>query len=305
MPKFQPMTEEIKRQLQRFFPSETFTVETLETALEKGEIVTAKEKILPYLQTALFDDKALEVEVDGMPRVYFSRLKDDLPDLIEDEIDGRIVFSQPDYEPGEYLTEMTHLVTLPLEPGLGNLHLRYSRFIVLRMFTKAFAVEMATTFEELGKVQEIPVLRLTYPVLARIVRNTREFRAKVIESLNFTVSLELGENAKEFLAAPVDISIRGMSFAVSKQDQRNIKINESYGMKLYLDDELRVSVGGTVKHLSRIRKKSGIEYVCGIEFDLPSKTTAAVIESLVAMIQRAHLKELADKSAWSGIDLIA
>ena len=263
MPKFQPMTEEIKRQLQRFFPSETFTVETLETALEKGEIVTAKEKILPYLQTALFDD------------------------------------------PGEYLTDMTHLVTLPLEPGLGNLHLRYSRFIVLRMFTKAFAVEMATTFEELGKVQEIPVLRLTYPVLARIVRNTREFRAKVIESLNFTVSLELGENAKEFLAAPVDISIRGMSFAVSKQDQRNIKINESYGMKLYLDDELRVSVGGTVKHLSRIRKKSGIEYVCGIEFDLPSKTTAAVIESLVAMIQRAHLKELADKSAWSGIDLIA
>lgn len=299
------MTEEIKRQLLHFFPGEKFTAEALETALQNGEIVTAKEKILPYLQTALFDDKVLEVELDGMPRVYFSRLKDDIPDPVEDEVDGRIVLSQPDYEPGEYLTEMTHLVTLPLEPGLGNLHLRYSRFIVLRMFTKAFAVEMGTMFEDLTKIQDIPVLRLTYPVIARIVRNTREFRAKVIESLNFIVSLETGEDSPELLAAPVNISVSGMSFAVSRHDQKTFKINEPYWMKLYLDDELRVSLGGTVKHLSRIRKKSGIEYVCGVEFDMPTKTTAAVIESLVATVQRAHLKELADKSAWSGIDLIA
>ncbi len=58
---------------------------------------------------------------------------------------------------------MSHIVTLPLEPGLGNLHLRYSRDIILRMFTNTYAVEMATTFEDLTKVEDIPVLRLAFP----------------------------------------------------------------------------------------------------------------------------------------------
>lgn len=300
------MTEEIKRQLHHFFPGEVFTAEELAEALQKGDIVTAKEKILPYLQTALFDEKVLEVELDGMPRVYFSRLKDDLPDLIEDEINGKIVYSQPEYEPGEYLTELSHIVTLPLEPGLGNLHLRYSNFIVIRMFTSTFAVEMGTNFEDLAKVQDIPVLRLAFPGLARIVRNAREFRAKVPENLNFVMSIETGETeSAEQVAVPVDISVKGMSFSVSKENQKTFKINEPYSIKLYLEDELRASLGGTVKHLSRIRKKGGIEYVCGVEFDLTTRTIAAVIESLVATVQRAHLKELAEKSQLSGIDLIA
>lgn len=299
------MTEDIKKQLQHFFPGETFADEVLETALDNGEIVTDKEKILPFLQTALFDEKVLEVELDGMPRVYFSRLKDDVPDPIPDEVEGQIVYSQPDYEQGEYLIGMSHIVTLPLEPGLGNLHLRQSGFIVLRMFTNTFAVEMGTNFEDLAKVQEIPVLRLAFPVLARIVRNAREFRAKVPESLNFVLSIETDEESPELIVVPVNISIKGMSFSVSKANQKMFKINEPYSFKLYLDDELRASLGGTVKHLSRIRKKGGIEYVCGVEFDLPTKTMAAVIESIVATVQRAHLKELADKSAASGINLIA
>ncbi|KJR97234.1 MAG: hypothetical protein VR65_06400 [Desulfobulbaceae bacterium BRH_c16a] len=299
------MTEEIKRQLQHFFPGEIFSDEILETALNNGEIITDKEKILPYLQTALFDEKVLEVELDGMPRVYFSRLKDDLPDLIEDEVDGEAVFVQPDYEQGEYLTDLSHIVTLPLEPGLGNLHLRHSRFIVIRMFTSTFAVEMGSSFEELAKVQDIPVLRLAFPVLARLVRNAREFRAKVPENLNFVMSIAADEESPDLVAAPVDISVKGMSFSVSKDNQKMFKINDPYLTKLYLDDELRASIGGTVKHLSRIRKKSGIEYVCGVEFDLQTRTMAAVIESIVATVQRAHLKELAEKSELSGIDLIA
>jgi hypothetical protein len=299
------MTEEIKKQLHHFFPGEIFADEDLETAIDKGDIVTDKEKILPFLQTALFDEKVLEVELDGMPRVYFSRLKDDLPDLIEDEIDGDIVLSQPDYEPGEYLTEMSHIVTLPLEPGLGNLHLRHSKFIVVRMFTSTFAVEMGTNFIELAKVQDIPVLHLAFPVLARIIRNAREFRAKVSESLNFVMAIETGEESSDLVTNPVDISVKGMSFAVSKEHQKMFKINEPYSFKLYMDDELRASLGGIVKHLSRIRKKGGIEYVCGIEFDLQTRTMAAVIESIVATVQRAHLKELAEKSESTGIDLIA
>ena len=299
------MREEIRKRLQHFYPGEAFPAEMLEAALHNGEIVTDKEKILPYLQTALFDEKVLEVELDGLPGIYFSRLKDDLPDPVEDEIEGQNVFIEPEYEPGGYLTEMDHIVTLPLEPGLGNLHLRYSRSIVIRMFTSAFAVEMGTTFEDLAKVQDIPVLRLAFPELARIVRNAREFRAKVPENLNFIVSIESGEGSPELVAVPVNISIKGVAFAVSKQEQRSFQIDQRYTIKLYLEDELRANLVGTVRHLSRIRKKNGIEHLCGVEFDLSSRTMAAVVESLVATVQRAHLKELAEKSQLSGIDLIA
>lgn len=300
------MTEEIRKQLRHYYPGETFPKDELEAALQHGDIIMQKEKILPYVQTALFDDKVIEVELDGRPKVYFSRLKDELPDLVEDEVDGRVVYVQPDYEPGEYLREMTHILTLPLEPGLGNLDLRYSNFIVIRMFTSNFAVEMGTKFEDLAKVQEIPVLRLSFPSFARIVRQSREYRAKIPESLNFEIAIETGgDETEDLVAVPVDISVKGMSFAVSKERQRTFRINESYSFKLYMDDELRASLGGTVKHLSRIRKKSGIEYVCGVEFDLASRTIAAVIESLVATVQRAHLKELAEKSQERGIDLIA
>ena len=58
-------------------------------------------------------------------------------------------------------------------------------------------------------------------------------------------------------------------------------------------------------HISRVRKKGGIEYVCGVEFDLKTRTLATAIESIVASVQRAHLKDLAEKSDASGIDLIA
>ncbi len=297
------MIEDIKRRLRHYFPGETFPLEALEAALQNGQILSDREKILPFLQTALFDEKVLEVELDGIPRVYFSRLKDAPPDPVEEEVDGPL---ESDYEPGGYLTEMGYIITLPLEPGLGNLHLRYSQSIVIRMFTSTFAVEMGTKFEELTKVRDIPVLRLAFPELARTVRNAREFRAKVPENLNFILSLESGgEEPTELVAVPVNISIKGMAFAVSKKEQRTFKIDEQYFLKLFIDDELRASLVGTIRHLSRIRKKSGIEYVCGVEFDLSSRTMAAVIESLVATVQRAHLKELAEKSQLSGINLIA
>ncbi len=135
----------------------------------------------------------------------------------EDEEDPA---STDEYNQGDYLTAMSHIVTLPLEPGLGSLHLRQSRFIVLRMFTKNFAVEMATTFEELTKVGDLPVLRLSFPTLARIIHNARQFRAKVPESLDFVVSIELDEELPDLDTTAIDISIKGMAFSVSKDEQK-------------------------------------------------------------------------------------
>ncbi len=303
-PEFDHMIDEIKRKLQHFFPGELFSAKSVEDDLANGVILSGKEPILPYLQTALLDEKVLEVQLDGMPMVYFSRLKDDIPEPAEVEVDGEQVLILPETKEGEYLATMHHIVTLPLEPGLGNLHLRYSNDIILRMFTNTYAVEMATTFKDLTTVEDIPVLRLAFPSLARIVRNAREYRAKVPDSLNFLISLEIDDESSELDTIPVNISIRGLSFSVNKKEQKLFKINSLYSMKLFVEDELLIRINGTVKHLARIRKRSGIEYICGIEFDFRTKTHAAVIESIVAMVQRAHLKELAEKSHATGIHLI-
>lgn len=299
------MIDDITRKLQLFFPDERFSAKTVEEDLANGVILSGKEAILPYLQTALLDEKVLEVQLDGMPMVYFSRLKDGIPVPFEANVAADTYATQYETAEGEYLAAMSNIVTLPLEPGLGNLHLRYSSRIILRMFTSTFAVEMATTFEDLAKVHDIPVLCLAFPELGRIVRNAREFRAKVPDSLNFVASLEIDDETPEMDTRPVSVSIRGLSFSVNKKEQKLFKVNTLYSLKLFIEDELLIRIDGTVRHLARIRKRSGIEYLCGIEFDFQTKTQAAVIESIVAMVQRAHLKELAEKSDATGINLIA
>ena len=216
-----------------------------------------------------------------------------------------IIPEPPEYSQGDYLKTMSHIVTLPLEPGLGSLQLRYSRFIVLRMFTNTYAVELCTSFETITKVDDLPVLRLSFPKLARIVRNAREFRAKVPDVMDFIVNIEMDENLPSITTTPLDISLKGMSISVTQDDQKMFHLEAVHPIKLYLNDELVVVLDGKVKHLSKVRKKGGIEYVCGIEFDLITPILAAVVETTVATVQRAHLKDLAEKSDASGINLIA
>jgi hypothetical protein len=299
------MINDIQQQLRHFFPGQNFPEQEVEEGLEKGEIFIEKMKILPFLQTALFDEKVLEIELDGKPRVYYSRLQDDLPDHTEDEEEDDFFPDEDEYSPGDYLTKMNHIVTLPLEPGLGNLHLRYSRFIVLRMFTNTYAIEMGTTFEDLTKVGELPVLKLSFPKLAKISRNVREFRAKVPEVMDFTVLIKMGQKLKTITTTPLDISLKGMSFAMTQDEQKLFLPDAVHPLQLYLNDELVAGLDGTVNKLSKVRKKGSIEYICEVEFDLTTPTLAAVIETTVASVQRAHLKDLAEKSDASGIKLIA
>ncbi len=298
------MINEIKKQLLRFFPGQSFSDADLKTGLENGDILTEKKQILPFLQTALFDEKVLEVELDSMPRIYYSRLKDDISEFVDGGLDPEFLDEQ-DYDQGEYLTLMSHIVILPIEPGLGNLHLRFSRCIILRMFTNTYAVELATTFEKLTTIGDLPVLILSFPTLARKVHNAREFQVKVPESLDFVVSVGIEEELPALVMTPVEISIRGIAFSASKAEQQLFIPGATHALKLYVKDEMLAMLNGTVRYLSKVRKKVGIEYICGVEFDLATQTLASVIESIVAAVQRAHLKELAEKSNASGIELIA
>jgi c-di-GMP-binding flagellar brake protein YcgR len=299
------MDDQLKKALNCFFPGTTYSDEKIAGDLADGTLVFGNdEAILPFLQTALIDEQILEVELDGVPTVYFSRLKDELPEPIVEEIDGETIITEPLYEEGEYLVEMDRLITLPLEPGMGNLYLRQSQSIVLRMFTSKYGVEFGTTFADAVKVRQIPVLRLAYPTIMRKVHNLRQFRAKPPEHLDFIGSIELDEDTL-LNSAAVNISFNGIGLAVHKAEQKLLQLGSRYRLKLYMEDELLVVLEAIVRHLGKVRKRTAIEYLCGLEFNLESKTNASAIESIVARVQREHLKELARKAEAGGFDFIA
>lgn len=304
------MNDDIKKLLQIYFPSSSYSQEELSEKFDKGEILTKEEDILPYLQTALLDEKILEVEVDRAPNLYFSRLQDNSPVPLDEKGLPVVPESKGDeesaiiYKPGDYLFSLDHILTLPLEPGLGSLRLRQSTSVVLRMFTKEYGIEMGTTFKDVTRVQELPVLQLAYPSILCIHKNAREFRAKVPDHQDFIVEIERDGPPLELSTTPIDVSRKGMGISIDKHIHRQLRLEEELILKLYIDDELRARVISKVRHLSKVRKRQGIEYCCGVEFELTSRTITSVMESIVATTQRAHLKELAKIAASRGIDLL-
>lgn len=305
------MSDEIKKLLQLYFPSSSYSTEELSEKIEKGDILTAEEDILPYLQTALLDEKILEVELDRQPNLYFSRLQDDSP--VPLDADGKPINEEPAedeepqtiYHPGDYLHSLDYIMALPLEPGLGSLRLRQSTSVVLRMFTKDYGIEMGTTFQDMAKIHGLPVLQLAYPSILCIHKHAREFRAKVPEHQDFVVEVIREDPPLELTTAPIDVSRKGMGVSIDKHLHRQLRLEEELILKLYIDDELRARVTSKVRHLSKVRKRMGIEYCCGVEFELSSRTITSVMESIVAATQRAHLKELAEIAASRGIDLLS
>ena len=302
------MEEEIRNRLLRFFPGETFAPKEVEQGVKDGEIIAEPEKILPFLLTALVDEKVLEAEIDGVPKIYFSRLQDLPPQSPEgvdkEETEDEDKEDEQEYSPGKYLSALEFMLILPVEPGMGNLFLRQSDTVVLRMFTKSLAVELGTSFEELTKIGELPVMRLAFPQILRKRRNVREYRAKVVDSFNFVADVELDEDEEPLSLEVADISISGMALSMNRNEQKLFQEGDLVPVKLYIEDELRVSVDATIRHLSRLRKRTRVEYLCGVEFEPASKYTNAAIESIVAEVQRAHLKELAAKADIGGFQII-
>ncbi len=299
--------DSIKKKLVTFFPEDafSFTRKTVEEGLEHGDIMVKATDILPYLQTALLDEKTLEVELDGMPRVYFSKVYDDPPEMVEEEIDGETVQIPPDYNQGDYLQRMSHLIILPLEPGMGNLSMRHSQQVLVRLFTSSSAIELGAFFDTTTLVRDLPVLRLKYPVIGRHVRGLRIFRAKVPADMLFSIEIKGKQNQRDSIETrPVDISVKGIAFSIEKSEQKLFKKDETLIIQLTINNDQPVKIHCTVRHVSKIRSKQSIEYLCGVEFDLRTRSLASAIESIVATVQRAHLKELSDLSEESGLKLV-
>lgn len=301
--------QEIQQSLALFFPEDaySYTRQFVTDGMEAGEILTQPELILPYIQTALLDDKILEMELDGMTRTYFSRIYDDTPDLedIEDDESGELELETPEYNEGDYLKLMSHIICLPLEPGMGNVHIRQSQKVMIRFFTSTSAIEVGTFFQEQTMVQDLPVLRLSFPLIGRQVRGARAFRAKVPETMDFLLIVK-GKRKKrsDIETIPLNISNEGMSFEIQKDEKSLFSEDEICNIQFYLDGDLHVVVNAKICHLSKIRNKKSIQYCCGVQFDLPTRSLATTIEIIVAAVQRAHMKELSDKSEEIGVTLV-
>ncbi len=299
--------QNVKKKLCLFFPEDSysFTNQAVEEGLEFGAFMVKPSRILPLVQTSLLDNKILEIETDGLTRVYFSRLYDDLPDLEETEDeDGEIMLLEPDYIAGDYLKLMNHLICLPVEPGMGNLQVRNSQRVILRLFTATMAIELGTFFQDLYTVRGLPVLRLAFPAIGRQVKGTRAYRAKVTEKIDFSLVIKGKRKLPDVRSHPIDISSKGMSFEVQKKEQKRFRVDEICKIQFIVAGELLAVVESTIRHVSQIREKTGIQYRCGVQFDLPTRSIAATIESLVADVQRVHLQELSNISEESGITMV-
>jgi len=195
------------------------------------------------------------------------------------------------------------MISLPLEPGIGNVHIRHSKRIMIRMFLKNYAVELGCFYQDMVTVGGIPVLRLDFPSIGRIVRGAREFRAKVPSEYDLRI-LIVGKRRQGTITTKVaDISASGCSFLIKKEEQFLFRVDETRTFEFIQDDMLLVRLTGTIRHVSKIRGKNGTEYVAGLQFDLVTRALAAEVERIVASVQRAHLKELSDLSEASGLDL--
>lgn len=187
---------------------------------------------------------------------------------------------------------------------MGNLQVRNSQRVTLRLFTSTTAIELGTFFQGLATVRGLPVLRLAFPVIGRQVRGTRAFRAKVTLKMDLTLFIKGKEQRPDIHTNPIDISANGMSFEIQKKEQELFTEGDTCSIKFIVNGDALTKVNGTIRHTSKIRAKKGIQYNCGVQFDLPTRALAATVETLVATVQRAHLQELSDKSEESGIALI-
>lgn len=299
------LSKRILGRLNLFFSDIVYTQSMLEEELDSRNIFYKPADVLPFLQTALMDEKFVEVEMNGITQVYFTKIHDHPPEKQEEEDEDLDPSKKKqEYNQGDYLKNMSHLIVLPLEPGMGNYSIRYSETVLLRFFTSSYAVELGTFYHNQEIVEGIPVLRLDYPVIGRIVRGSREFRAKVPSKMDIKLMIIGKRKQKTVTTRLLNISVSGFAFAIKKEQQSDFVVDDQRAMEIIINDVMELRVQGTIRHISKIRGKKGTEFLCGVKADLVTRALAARLEEIVAAVQRAHLRELAQLSTESGIKLL-
>ncbi|BCO08598.1 hypothetical protein GF1_09740 [Desulfolithobacter dissulfuricans] len=294
-------TTRLTQILSNYFPEEKYTENGVATGIAEGNIIVEPGALANYLESALHDESLLEVELGALTRLFFCRILDHPPESeVQKGKDEAPLES--DYTRGEYLKALDHVIITPLEPAIGNFLICSTPRVLLRILTSRMAIELCLSFVEKTVIQGLPVLRCSFPTVARLVEGAREYRAKIPKDMQFDVQITRKRNNQTFTTRPMDMSVSGMCLYDPAERNTSLREDERVHLEVLANGETILGLDGTIRHVSRLRDAKGLQYVFGVRFDLVSRAISTDVEKLVAGIQRARLRELSQLADEFGVD---
>ena len=299
--------DKIYQHLSNFFPEDGYDLADIEEGVESGKIIFDESVIANMLKGSLLDESIVEVQLHDVDRVFFCRILDSPPNFEDDDNpDAGFDLVELEYDKASYLDRHDSLVTTPLEPSIGNYLISVlpqdNLRVVLRIFTAKSAIEFGCYFDSKVRVSEMPVLKAYYPIIARRVSGAREFRAKIPQNMNFEVRVGRKGSKKNFSTTPLDIGASGMALIDPMGKRTTLEADEIVHLELQAPGQPVVLVDASIKHVTKLRNSSGIQYCFGLQFDLQTRIVTSAVEKLVGLVQRKHLRELSDLAEEYGVD---
>jgi c-di-GMP-binding flagellar brake protein YcgR len=295
---------QILTQLQIFYPLIKYTSENIHTYIESDELDISEKSLANTLKGALLDESIVEIELCDFEQVFFCRILDNPFSDTDCENHDDLNQKQTNNEIGSYLDEHDSLIITPLEPSMGNYLISAHRNskvpVLLRIISSGVAVELGCFFEQRASVGDMPVLKLTFPLVARKTSSAREFRVKVPKGMKFKVTVERPKK-KTITTRPLNISLNGMSLIDPMGRRTNFQMGQEVLCDLQLPNEEPILVEASIIHVTNLRDSIGIQHCFGLKFNFTKPAIKSSIEKLVALVQRKHLRELADIEEQFGV----
>lgn len=287
----------ILKQLKLFFPHNSFTPDNLDQYAESDELVIQEDSIANTLKGALLDESIVEVQLHDLDKVFFCRILDNPFGNSDSDPHQPTLSVDSRYESGAYLDNHDHMIITPLEPSIGNyLILAYSDPkvpLLLRIISAGIAIELVCFYEHRTHLGDMPVLRLTFPLVAKKKTGVREFRVKVPKKMDFQVKVERLKKSP-ISTEPLNISLKGMSLIDPMGRRSNLKVGEKILCELQIPENDPILVDSSIIHVTNLRDSKGVQHCFGVKFNLSRPDIKASIEKLVAYVQRKHLRELSN-----------
>ena len=99
------------------------------------------------------------------------------------------------------------------------------------------------------------------------------------------------------------MSISGMSLYDPKGKNSTLQTNDKLSVDIISGDMVLVSLNAEIRHVTRLRSSSGLQYIFGISIEAESQSIQSQVEKIVASVQRARLRKLAEIEDQYGINL--
>jgi hypothetical protein len=295
---------QILKQLQIFFPLLKYTSENIHRYIESDELDISEKSLANTLKGALLNESIVEVKLHDLEQVFFCRILDNpFPDAepdSHDDLDLKIT----NHETGSYLDDYDSLIITPLEPSMGNYlisaHKQSKTPVLLRIISSGNAIELGCFFEQRASIGDMPVLKITFPIVAKKTLSAREFRVKVPREMKFKVTVERPKK-KPITTTPLNISLNGMSLIDPMGRRTNFQMGQKVVCDLQVVNEDPILVEASIIHVTNLRDSIGIQHCFGLKFNFTRPAVRSSIEKIVALVQRKHLRELADIEEQFGV----